>query len=109
MTPDAASSERGADRRERVVSATAFAAAAALFGLVGLVATMAPADLWRYETKALVLGPPVMAISAALVGWRAGPHLAQSRASASRSGPSCCTLPPHASSYGRRACSAVRI
>lgn len=64
-------------RRERLVSATVFAAVAALFGLVGLGMMTAPADLWRYETRALLLGPPVMAALAALVGWRAGPRLAQ--------------------------------
>ncbi len=61
----------------RLVSAAAFAAAAFLFGVIGIGAT-STFDYGRMVVlKALLFGPPVMAMPAAVVGWFAGLRLAR--------------------------------
>lgn len=63
--------------RERLVSATAFAAAAALFSVVGIALTAGFDGLIRDGSSVLALSPLLLAVPAAAVGAVAGPLLAQ--------------------------------
>lgn len=65
----------GAVQRERLVSAIAFAAAAALFGAAAVWAAFLPPD--RFWLRELIAAPALFAVPAAVVGGIAGPHLAQ--------------------------------
>ncbi len=63
--------------RERVVSAAAFAASAALFGVIGLLLTSRFDDLVQDILGSSLLSPLLLALPAAVAGWLAGPRLAR--------------------------------